>query len=186
MQQKIKITVPENLNEISLGQYQEFVKKTEGLKEEDQTNLIVSIFCGIPLVAVERMIYTDTLEIAEQISGLFNSRSQFIQRFHIKNTEFGFIPSLDEMTAGEYMTVEKCFTDINTVHEAMAVLYRPVTEKKGKKYSITEYKGNKDEKELMKYVPLNVYLGVQAFFLTLGQELSKATLKSLQKELLEI
>ena len=59
-----------------------------------------------------------------------------------------------------------------TAHKAMAILYRPVVEKKGSKYRIEKYTG-KEVTEADKFLDLDLEIvdGFAAFFLTLATEL---------------
>ena len=94
--------------------------------------------------------------------------------------EFGFIPNLDEMSTGEYMDLDTYITDWDTMHNAMAVLYRPITNKLGNKYKIEEYKGSITYADVMKHAPLDVVLGAMVFFYTLGNDLLKSTISYLE------
>ena len=73
-------------------------------------------------------------------------------------------------------------SDWETMHKAMAVLYRPVTLKKGDRYQIEEYTA-KEDTNTFKDMPLDVVMGCLVFFWSLNNELLQITLKYLAKEM---
>ena len=179
---KIELTIPTTLNDIKLAQYQKFLKVVEENEEgEFVQQKMVQLFCGIDLKDVASIRYKDVAEITANINNLFTKENHFIQRFKMGGVEFGFIPNLDEMTTGEYMDLDSYITDWNTMHNAMAVLYRPITNKLGTKYQIEDYKGSVTYADVMRHAPLDVVLGAMVFFYTLGNDLLKSTINYLEK-----
>jgi len=179
---KIELTIPTTLNDIKLAQYQKFLKVVEENEEgEFVQQKMVQLFCGIDLKDVASIRYKDVAEITANINNLFTKENHFIQRFKMGGVEFGFIPNLDEMTTGEYMDLDSYITDWNTMHNAMAVLYRPITNKLGNKYQIEEYKGSVTYADVMRHAPLDVVLGAMVFFYNLGNDLLKSTINYLEK-----
>jgi hypothetical protein len=65
----------------------------------------------------------------------------------------------------------------------MAVLYRPVTQRAGKRYDIEPYESATKYCDLMKEAPMDVVMGAIVFFWTLGSELLVHTLNYLEKEM---
>lgn len=178
---KIELTIPTTLNDIKLVQHQKFLKVVEENEEgEFVQQKMVQLFCGIDLKDVASIRYKDVAEITANINNLFTKENHFIQRFKMGGVEFGFIPNLDEMTTGEYMDLDNYITDWNTMHNAMAVLYRPITNKLGNKYQIEEYKGSVTYADVMRHAPLDVVLGAMVFFYTLGNDLLKSTINYLE------
>ena len=179
---KIELTIPTTLNDIKLAQYQKFLKVVEENEEgEFVQQKMVQLFCGIDLKDVASIRYKDVAEITANINNLFTKENHFIQRFKMGGVEFGFIPNLDEMTTGEYMDLDSYITDWNTMHNAMAVLYRPITNKLGTKYQIEEYKGSVTYADVMRHAPLDVVLGAMVFFYNLGNDLLRSTINYLEK-----
>jgi len=66
----------------------------------------------------------------------FSERPPLKQRFFIGKQEFGFIPSLEEITVGELNDIDTYISDWTKMHNAMAVLYRPITATFGNRYEI--------------------------------------------------
>lgn len=179
---KIELTIPTTLNDIKLVQYQKFLKVVEENEEgEFVQQKMVQLFCGIDLKDVASIRYKDVAEITANINNLFTKENHFIQRFKMGGVEFGFIPNLDEMSTGEYMDLDTYITDWDTMHNAMAVLYRPITNKLGNKYQIEDYKGSVTYADVMRHAPLDVVLGAMVFFYTLGNDLLKSTINYLEE-----
>jgi len=178
---KVELTIPTSLNEIKLGQYQKFLSIAKDNEESEfLQQKMVQLFCGIDLKDVAAIRYKDVAEITVNINNLFTKENRFIQRFKMGGVEFGFIPNLDEMSTGEYMDLDNYITDWDTMHNAMAVLYRPITNKLGNKYEIEEYKGSITYADVMRHAPLDVVLGAMVFFYNLGNDLLSSTINYLE------
>jgi len=177
---KIDIFIPDSLNEITLGQYQKFLSIAEG-KEQDLfiQQKMIEIFCKIDLKDIANIKYTDLVGIIEHFNKLFSKESKLIPRFKMDGLEFGFVPKLDDITFGEYVTLDTYFADWKNMHKAMEVLYRPITDTKGDSYNIVDYE---DEKYDMTKMPLDVVLSSIVFFYNLSNELLKTTLSYLKTE----
>ena len=178
---KIELTIPTTLNDIKLAQYQKFLSIVKDNEESEfLQQKMVQIFCSIDLKDVAQIRYKDVAEINASINTLFSKENHLIQRFKMGGVEFGFIPNLDEMSTGEYMDLDTYITDWDTMHNAMAVLYRPITNKLGNKYQIEEYKGSVTYADVMRHAPLDVVLGAMVFFYNLGNDLLKSTINYLE------
>ncbi len=179
---KIELTIPTTLNDIKLVQYQKFLAIAKDNEESEfLQQKMVQLFCGIDLKDVAQIRYKDVAEIAVNINNLFAKENKLIQRFKMGGVEFGFIPNLDEMSTGEYMDLDNYITDWDTMHNAMAVLYRPITNKLGNKYQIEEYKGSITYADVMRHAPLDVVLGTMVFFYNLGNDLLSSTINYLEE-----
>jgi len=178
---KLQITIPTNLSEITLEQYQKFLSIAKDNPDgEFIQHKMVEIFCGIDLKDAAKISYKDVNEITTNLSNLFTHKYELQKTFKLGNTEFGFITNLDEITLGEYTDLDKYITDWDMMHNAMAVLYRPVTKKLKDKYQIEEYNGSYTYCEAMKFAPVDVVLGAVVFFFNLGNELLKSTIVYLE------
>lgn len=174
---KVKISIPTNLNEIKLSQYQKFLKIVQDNEESDFLNhKMMQIFCGVDLNIVDAMRQKDVEDAVNTIGGLFKQMPPLQQKFEMNGTTFGFIPNLDDMSSGEYMDLDGYITNWDDMHRAMAVLYRPIKQKLGEKYLIEDYEGTERYAEKMKDMPLDVVLGSVVFFWHLGKELLKSTM----------
>ena len=165
---KINITIPENLNEITLYQYQRFEKLIKDNEPSEFVNQkTIEIFCNIELKDVARIRIAEVSEILKHINELLQHKPKLTTTFKLGVYEFGFIPKLEDLTAGEYIDIENYLGDTQTLHKAMAVLFRPIKTKVNKLYTIEEYESSDKYSEVLKYMPLDVALGCMLFFSTL-------------------
>tara|TARA_R110002020_G_scaffold130809_1_gene292540 strand:- start:20 stop:691 length:672 start_codon:yes stop_codon:yes gene_type:complete len=179
---KAKLLVPENLSEITLEQYQKFIK----ISEENKDSLflqqkMVEIFCNIDLKQVLNIKYNSIKKITKHLNNLFEQKPSFIPTFKRGELEFGFIPKLDDMTFGEYVDLDTTLNKWKTMHKAMGVLFRPITLKQNGKYLIKQY-DNYDNYDMQK-MPLDVVLGSLVFFWNLSKELLNHIPTYFKKEL---
>jgi hypothetical protein len=178
---KLQITIPTSLDEITLEQYQKFLSIAKDNPDgEFLQHKMVEIFCGIDLKNAAKISFKDVNEITTNLSNLFNQKYDLKRTFKLGDTEFGFITNLDEITLGEYTDLDKYISNWDMMHNAMAVLYRPITKKLKDKYQIEEYNGSYTYCDAMKYMPLDVALGAVVFFYNLGNELLKSTIHYLE------
>ena len=178
---KLQITIPTSLQEITLEKYQKFLSIAKDNPDSDfLQHKMVEIFCGIDLKNAAKISYKDVNEITTNLSNLFNQKYELKRTFKLGDTEFGFITNLDEITLGEYTDLDKYISDWDMMHNAMAVLYRPITKKLKDKYQIEEYNGSYTYCDAMKYAPVDVVLGAVVFFYNLGNELLKSTIHYLE------
>ena len=175
-----KIKVPSSLSEIPLWKFQKYMKlRDENDNEEFLSYKAIEIFCGIPLSDVYKLTLESVESISAVLSNMFNEQPKHIERFNMAGVEYGFIPDLNEMTLAEYVDSEGNLSDIQNLHLAMNVLYRPIKDKKGEKYNIYPYKLENLDK--MKDMPTSAALGAIFFLISLGKELSLSTILSSQE-----
>ena len=174
---QIEINVPTSLNEITLEQYQKFLKVSKDTPEGSFLDAkMIEIFCGIPLSDSYKLKMSSVQAIVDILTDMLNEKPAHIDKFSLDGVQYGFIPDLDEMSLGEYVDLDGNASDWQNMHVAMNVLYRPVITSKKAKYNIKEYTA--DDPEKMKDMPLGVALGSLFFFYNLGLELSKHTILS--------
>ena len=181
---KLEIAVPTSLEDITLSQYQHYMRIVDQNKDESANDFVnkklVEIFCNINLNEVDSIPVVEFNRILEILQKAFEEKFSLIRHFDLGGVEMGFIPKLDDMSLGEYVDVEASISDWQNIHKAMAVLYRPVNAKIKDKYTIAPYKPNDDIHEWMKQMPLSVVMSCLVFFYDLGIELSTASLAFLE------
>ena len=179
---KVDIIVPSSLEDITLEQYQKFAKINTG--DNEDTNFLmhktVEIFCNLELKNVAKIKFNYVKDILNDINKVFEQKPTLINTFKLGGVEYGFIPALDDMSLGEYIDLDENFSDWDTMHKAMSVLYRPITLQKGDRYQIEDYDGIQYA-EVMKKAPLDVVMGCMLFFYHLNNELLKTTLNYLEQ-----
>lgn len=180
---KLDILLPTSLSEIPLSRYQKFIEmKEQSNDEEFIANKMIQIFCGIELKEVMQIKVKELNGLIKHFTDVFSEKPQLVRQFKIKDIEFGFIPKIDDISFGEYVDLEHHFQNWSTYHKAMAVMFRPIKEKHGDKYTIVDYEPNEDMQELMKFAPLDVAISASVFFWSLGSELLSLTMNYLQNE----
>lgn len=181
---KLELIIPDSLNEVPLLHYQRFIDDVKGSEDEDYIGQrLVERFCGIELKDIIKIKQKDILNLTAHFNTLFKTKYEFKTRFKIQGVEFGFITDLENITSGEYIDLEKYLKDVNTLHKAMAVMYRPIIKEKGEKYEIEPYESALNYSEVMQYAPLSIVLSAQVFFWTLGQQLLTAIPTYLMQEM---
>ena len=177
---KIDITVPNNLNEITLRQYKHFLKIQ---KSVDDVNFlkakIIEIFCKVDLQHVMRLKVTDTELIVNTLTEMFEQKPRLVRHFKLNGKSYGFHPQLDDLTLGEYIDLDTFIGDWENIEKAMAVLYRPVVSRLKNKYVIEEYKLGQDD--VLLDMPMDAVLSSIFFLWNLGLDLSKAMMNYLEK-----
>ena len=191
MDKTYKLSVPVSMDDITIGQYQKYVKIVEENKDVEDNNFInlklLNIFCDITMKEAYELPITQFEYIINHLSNILSDKPDLQTRFTMEDpkgkvVEFGFIPNLDKMTLGEYIDAESYLGDWQNMHKAMSVLYRPIVAGNKNFYKIENYESSDKYATIMKDAPCTVAIGSILFFLSLGIELSKTTLDSLLKQ----
>lgn len=192
MTDDFNITIPETLRDLNVAQWQKYLTIYEKNKDAENTDFLeqkmLEIFCGVSLNNVNELGLAAFDETVTHLSRLLSSNTDLVTRFDLKGTDgavvhFGMIPSLDKMSYGEFLDLEKYMFDNDNFHKALAVMYRPIKHYNKDKYLIHDYQGTELLSEVMKDTPLDVALGVRVFFWRLATKLGNYTMVSTLKEL---
>ena len=184
---EIKLTIPDNWSDITIGTYQEYVKIQEG-KGSEKNKIVKSLalLCGTTPFVVKKIAYKDLLEIMDIIKKMIDTEpddEKFRKVFKFKDEEYGFCPNLSNITTGEYIDLENyCKEPIENLHTIMSILYRKVNFSRGDRYSIEDYNPDEFKEELFKDCPMDIALSSLGFFLTLGERLAKISHSYLQQQ----
>jgi len=180
---KVNINVPDSLNEITLYQYQRFEKL---IQENEASHFVnqktIEIFCNIELKDVARIRIADIDDLLLHLDNLLQQKPKLTKTFKLGVYEFGFIPKLEDMTSGEFIDLENYLGSTETLHQAMAVLFRPIKSKVKDLYTIEEYESSYKYSEVLKYMPLDIALGSMLFFWTLQNDCVNALTDYIQNE----
>jgi hypothetical protein len=181
----MKITIPENIKEINLLQYQRYheLMAREDISEHDRNIRKIQIFTGLKPDQVKLISSNDYAEILALIDIALNKEHNFEPTFKIEDVEFGFIPNLDKITAGEFIDIEKYQGNVEDLNKLMAVLFRPIKKRDVfNNYSIESYSGTEQFSEVMKLMPLSAVNGSLVFFSSLSNELLSYTQRFMNQE----
>ena len=174
----MKLKVPESINDITLKQFQDFVN-LEAPTDYD----VMRIFYGLDKNQADLMMPEDVEELVLKINNLLDKQyNDLTMQFKLQGINFGFIPNLDDMTYGELTDLRKYINDIEQLHRAMAVLFRPVINQQFGKYLIEKYEGTDKYAEVLQEMPLGYMLGAKVFFYNLTSDLLSYIPRYIQEE----
>jgi len=182
----IKLNVPNKLSEIALSDYVKYLKILEINEDDENSDVFVQqkvleIFCGVPYNESLEFKMSDVSKIVNVINNTLSEQPSLVKSFKLGDTEFGFIPKLDDMSFGEYIDIDSNLGDWDNMYRVMSVLYRPIKQKSGEKYLIDEYKGDLYH-DAMRHTPMDAVISSLVFFYNLGKELSMAMIDFLGTE----
>jgi len=183
MSETIKIQLPESIADITLSQYQQFLKlqdKAETLTEQGMAERVISLFTGIKKQDVKKLVISDYESIMNQITEACSTTSKFQQRFKLNGVEYGMIPNLNDISQGEYIDLTTLGSDMDEMHKVMAILFRPVVKEDAfGNYSIEAYGDITERSNDMLNCPMHIVNGSLVFFLNLLKDLKSYMKKSI-------
>tara|TARA_R100000458_G_scaffold55931_1_gene60357 strand:- start:2514 stop:3143 length:630 start_codon:yes stop_codon:yes gene_type:complete len=180
-----RYTMPETWEEMDIKTYISVMSLLDEDDEElEQMIKLVHLITGIPKKDINSLNVNQINELKEEIDKLVSSdmNKELKHIIKIDDVEYGFNPNISEMSIGEFADIEHYLKeDIHkNLHKVLSVLYRPIKNKQGDKYSIIDYKPDKDRQELfLNRLKVGDFSGASAFFLTLGKELLINSVNSL-------
>ena len=182
----MKIEVPTKLNDITLEQYQAFdLINNDEQDQEFKLHKTISIFTEVEMDIVSKFPIKDAEEIAEDILSVLEQNNPFERFFTLDGVKYGFLPSLEDISLGEYIDLEDGLKDTKSFHKAAAVMFRPIVKNYGDLYTIAPYEATLDNMELMKKAPLGCVTGAVVFFWSIVSELQRVSQRYSKKSMKE-
>ncbi len=187
MMKEVKLTIPENWNEIDIETYQKYVniQQSKG-SEKNKIVKSLALLCNTTTAIVKKMLYSDLLDIMNIVRDLLDkepNEQDFKKIFNFNDQEYGFVPNLSNISTGEYIDLETYTKQpIDNLHNIMSILYRPITHKVNERYTIEDYNPDQFKEELFKKCPMDIALSSLGFFLTLGERLAMTSHNFLQQQ----
>ena len=175
---QVEISIPSSLKEVKLKDYQEYLT----IDEPNNDDLIKCIL-NIDQKELGKIKASNVDYLLNHVVKLFEDKQELVPTFKLYGVEYGFIPNLDEITYGENKDVTTYINDWDSMHKAMAVLFRPIKQKQRDKYIIEEYEGSHKYSEVMKDMPLEVVMGAMVFFYNLTNVLLKSIPSYMEKQM---
>jgi len=182
----MKLTVPTDLSEITLGQLQSLTrieeKEIDGIDKQKEC---ITLLTEVERETLDKFRLSDLQKVYDKLLYLSNQDSKLTKFVNINGDKYGFHPNLSNISTGEFVDLDTFCKDFNdNLHNIMAVLYRKVTIEKAGKYQIEEYDGEIEERaSLFKdKMPANVVNGAIVFFWTLGRDYLINTLTSSKEQ----
>ena len=175
--------------DVTLEKWLKLIDFETGTKTEEATETIAAL-SNIPKQLVKELALKDVAVLMSKIAKLQQKQDTNLKRIiEIEGIEYGFHPDLDSITLGEYADIETFIKNgiENHLAELMAVLYRPIKEKKNDIYIINTYDGNiRLRTEEMKKMSAEQVQSALVFFYTFGKELSAILPLFLMEQLKEM
>jgi len=178
-----KISIPTNYDDITLGQVMRY-----NLLPMSPIQ-IVKNFCEGDVDQLEldecEQIAQTAIELLDDGAVQFNPFLKLHDPIEQREIEFGFVPDINRLSVGEMIDLEAyCANPNEDAHKALAILYRPIAMRVGKRYKVVPYNEDSQQyNDLMKSAPYSYYAGSVAFFLTLISELEPNTDKFFQAQM---
>jgi hypothetical protein len=185
MKENLKITIPTEWKDITLGKWLLIQKDLDGYKDEPEAQLHILIhhFTGLEIDDILRMDGTSYNTLKEKITNFQSPDDLELTRFvTIDGVEYGFEPNLANISYGAYVDItqyESVTIDKNWA-KVMSILFRPVKKKMGELYEIEPYNGIIDEEKWLD-VTMDVHYGALFFFLHTSMDLMQGILNSLKE-----
>ncbi len=147
----------------------------------------ISLLSDIPKKLVKELSIVDVAVIMQHITKLQDKQDGALKKIiRLEGKEYGFHPSLDRITLGEFADLETYIKLGIDKHlpEVMAILYRRVTKKKNKVYTIEAYKGDTEIRaEMMRKMSASQVQAALVFFWNFVNELLIVLPSSLMKRM---
>ena len=178
--QSVKITIPENLGDIKLGKYKEFIINAD---EENGDQLALYYFCGLDGDMQEGMKKKDLDEIRNQLGEVLSEKPPLTKSFQYNGKEYGFHPKLEDISLGEYIDLDTYLKEpYKDAEKILGVLYRPITKKMFGRHDIENYDPDKHNGLGFQDLGADIFMGCLLFFYRIVTDLQITFLKSLEKE----
>ena len=174
--------------DVTLEKWLQLIDFETGSKTEEAEETIAAL-SNIPKQLVKELALSDVAVIMSRIAELQNKQDTKLKRIiEIDGIEYGFMPDLNSISLGEYADLETFIKGgmEKNLPEIMAVLYRPIKDKKNDIYIIDAYDGDiRLRTEEMKQMSAEQVQSALRFFFVLGKELSEILPLYLMEQLKE-
>ena len=176
----------ESWEDVNLKSWLRLLDLQKGRKSKEALETVATL-SDIPKNLINELGIQDVAVIMSKLTALQEKQSSLLKRIIVINgKEYGFHPNLQEITLGEYADIETFMKNGLEKHlpELMAILYRPVVEKKNDVYTIEAYDGNiKIRAEEMKKMSAEQVQAAMVFFWTFVNELLRILLLYLMEQI---
>jgi hypothetical protein len=130
--------------EVTLEKWMKLIQFKDITKSKEAEETIAAL-SDIPKKLIKELGLQDVAVIMSKIAELQEQQNSSLKRIiKIDGKEYGFHPNLNDITLGEYADIETFIKNGVEQHlpELMAILYRPIKEKKNDIYIIDAYDGD--------------------------------------------
>lgn len=164
-------------HKLTLRAYYELQDILKSLDDKEAEFRVVQCLTGCPVSELKKITYPNWLSIWQEtatiIGSLVGNTDEIKPILEFKGIKYGF-PTPETMTIGEFADLEILFSadDFQTrLHEAAAILYRPILKQSGEIILIEEYDTEKckERAQLFLDLPLASIKSANSFFLHYAQ-----------------
>jgi hypothetical protein len=175
----MELRLPANYSDLTLRHLQVLETTDDPIKR-------VQVVTGKPFAELRKMPQALIVEASNHIDSLLAREvSKHEKTITLDGVEYGFIPDWEAFSAGEWIDMETYTKDFwQTAHKAMAILYRPITQKWGDKYAIEDYTAKEDATPFLD-MPAPAVAGALLFFWTTERELLNTLKYSLTEKAIQ-
>ena len=100
---KVEVYIPDTLSEITLGQYQRYLKlQQDNTNENLLATKMIEIFCGLRKETIMAMKANSIKDITMILTDMFNEKPPLVREFKMGGVSYGFIPKVEDMSFGVY------------------------------------------------------------------------------------
>tara|TARA_R110002050_G_scaffold75964_4_gene162539 strand:- start:2626 stop:3231 length:606 start_codon:yes stop_codon:yes gene_type:complete len=169
---KEKFTLISSWDDVTVEKYARLVKYND-LSGSQKSLHTLGLFTDIPKHLIKQIDVVSLGQILSIINGLQREDASIYRHtFKHEGTEYGIIPDLSAITLGEYADLETFMTRgvMDNLCEIAAVLFRPISSRTDKSYSIEPYElaSSKDRAIKFKTLSASQVQGALVFFWNLG------------------
>ena len=161
-------------SDVTLEIWLKLIEFETGTKTEEATETIAAL-SDIPKKLIKELALSDVGAIMNQVGKYQEEKDTSLkQLISVNGIEYGFHPNLDDITLGEYADIETYIKGgvEKNLPELMAILYRPVKQKKNEVYIIEAYDGDiRMRAEEFKMMSAEQVQSALVFFYTFGKVL---------------
>tara|TARA_R110000803_G_scaffold144922_3_gene210744 strand:- start:3 stop:674 length:672 start_codon:yes stop_codon:yes gene_type:complete len=180
----MKITLPDDYSEVTVGQFQSLYKLYE--KEEDAyvaQRRCIELLANLEEGALQHASWESIESASAKINWLISEPDPFtlklplVNTFELQGKRYGFIPDWSKLTVGEYADLETLCRDgmFSVLEKVCACLFREIVEEVGDQYTIRPYTLDKRRHRTMLSLPMNIAVGAIVFFCHIEEELISTT-----------
>ncbi len=179
----MKLKIPTELSDITLEQAQKVLLIDQNPDIEAFPKMVhsVAIMTGRTPAEIGQVHLMDLEANYDRIFGMIEGHGMeapLQRRITYLNREYAFIEDVRDMETGAFVDIDQMTKDdkyAENLHKIMAILYRPVDAKIGKRYRLKSYVSEHTEdrterqKIFLKYMTFDVVRGAAGFFLAVMQ-----------------
>ena len=154
----MELRLPANYSDLTLRHLQVLEKTDDPIKR-------VQVVTGKSFAELRKMPQALIVEASAHIDSLLAREvSKHEPILTLNGVEYGFVPDWEQFSAGEWIDMETYTKDFwKTAPKAMSVLYRPITQRWGDRYTVTQYTAQEDPAPFLD-MPAPAVAGALLFF----------------------